>query len=160
MPNEPPNPSVSPEALTRKHESQNPALRWILITAGLVTITVVICLGVVWLMMRSLAKTHPPPPWSEDLGTITSPSEALLQRFPAPSLQLIPHQDLVALQARENEQLNSYGWIDRTGRVVHIPIGRAMELIAERGLPTRATNAPPQTGKSKQELIQERWERK
>lgn len=40
-----------------------------------------------------------------------------------------------ALRAAETELLNTYGWIDQEAGVVRIPIDRAMELIAERGLP-------------------------
>src|SRR5207247_4662310 len=42
---------------------------------------------------------------------------------------------------QEEQTLNSYGWVDQQNGVVRIPIDRAMQLIAERGLPTR-----PQTG--------------
>ena len=38
------------------------------------------------------------------------------------------------LMNQEN-QLNSYGWVDEKAGVAHIPIERAMELIAQRGLP-------------------------
>jgi len=38
------------------------------------------------------------------------------------------------LMNQEN-QLNSYGWVDEKAGVAHIPIDRAMELIVQRGLP-------------------------
>jgi hypothetical protein len=38
---------------------------------------------------------------------------------------------------KQEDQLNSYGWVDEQAGVAHIPIGRAMDLIAERGLPVR-----------------------
>ena len=38
------------------------------------------------------------------------------------------------LMNQEN-QLNSYGWVDEKDGVAHIPINRAMELIVQRGLP-------------------------
>jgi hypothetical protein len=38
------------------------------------------------------------------------------------------------LMNQEN-QLNSYGWVDERAGVAHIPIDRAMELIEQRGLP-------------------------
>lgn len=37
----------------------------------------------------------------------------------------------------QEKQLNSYGWVDKTAGVAHIPIERAMELTVERGLPVR-----------------------
>jgi hypothetical protein len=56
---------------------------------------------------------------------------------PAPRLQVSSGLDLEELRRREEEQLRTYGWIDRDRRVVRIPIDRAMKLIAERGLPAR-----------------------
>jgi hypothetical protein len=37
----------------------------------------------------------------------------------------------------QESQLNSYGWVDETAGVAHIPIERAMELTVQRGLPVR-----------------------
>jgi len=39
---------------------------------------------------------------------------------------------------KQEDQLNSYGWIDKQAGVAHIPIDRAMDLIVERGLPVRS----------------------
>jgi hypothetical protein len=47
---------------------------------------------------------------------------------PEPRLQANPAVDLHSLQEREEARLTTYGWIDRPGGVVHIPIERAMEL--------------------------------
>jgi len=38
---------------------------------------------------------------------------------------------------KQEDQLNSYGWVNQQAGVAHIPIERAMELIVERGLPVR-----------------------
>lgn len=40
-------------------------------------------------------------------------------------------------EAAERAQLESYGWVDQQAGVVRIPIDRAIELLAARGLPTR-----------------------
>ena len=42
-----------------------------------------------------------------------------------------------AIRAAEDQVLNSYAWMDPEKGVVRIPIGRAMDLLAERGLPSR-----------------------
>ena len=57
---------------------------------------------------------------------------------PAPQLQTDPTVDLEKFQAAQRERLNSYGWVDQQKGVVRIPIERAMDLIAQRGLPTRS----------------------
>ena len=36
---------------------------------------------------------------------------------------------------KENEVLGSYDWVDQKNGVVRIPIDRAMDLLAQRGLP-------------------------
>jgi hypothetical protein len=58
-----------------------------------------------------------------------------LPQPPAPRLQVDPAADLARLRAREDSHLLSYGWVNRDGRVVHIPIARAIEILAGQGLP-------------------------
>lgn len=60
----------------------------------------------------------------------------LTQQFPTPRLELDDgNQDLADLHERENLLLNNYSWVHQPGGAVRIPIERAMELIAQRGLP-------------------------
>lgn len=59
---------------------------------------------------------------------------------PEPRLQTNPRQDLIDLRASEDAILNTYGWVDKTGGVVRIPISEAMKLTVQRGLPSRADN--------------------
>jgi hypothetical protein len=53
---------------------------------------------------------------------------------PAPRLQTHPKYDLDRLRGAEHRQLTTYGWVNRDNGLVHIPVKRAMQLIAERGL--------------------------
>ena len=41
-----------------------------------------------------------------------------------------PYQALQQLDANQLELLNSYGWVSEAAGTVHIPIDRAMDLIA------------------------------
>ncbi|HVC19490.1 MAG TPA: hypothetical protein VNE16_05385 [Vicinamibacterales bacterium] len=59
-----------------------------------------------------------------------------------PGVQANPPADLAALLARENAILDTYGWVDQSNGVVRIPIARAMQLLVQRGLPSRK-NPPP-----------------
>src|SRR5687767_2746859 len=61
---------------------------------------------------------------------------------PEPRLQTNPRQDFNDLRAREDQVLSSYGWVDKDKGVVRIPIERAMQLIVDRGLPTRSESEP------------------
>lgn len=56
---------------------------------------------------------------------------------PQPRLQTHPLRDMQDLRAGEKETLSSYGWVDRSAGVVRLPIERALELTAERGLPSK-----------------------
>jgi hypothetical protein len=56
---------------------------------------------------------------------------------PPPRLQTSNAVELVEHRAREAEVLGGYAWIDRDAGIVRIPIERALELVAERGLPVR-----------------------
>ena len=57
--------------------------------------------------------------------------------FPQPLLETDERNELNDFRTQEEKQLNSYGWVDQKVGVMHIPIERAMELVAERGLPLR-----------------------
>jgi hypothetical protein len=56
--------------------------------------------------------------------------------FPEPLLEEDEGGQLNSERLKEEQQLNSYGWVDEKSGVVRIPIERAMELMAQRGLPT------------------------
>jgi hypothetical protein len=54
-----------------------------------------------------------------------------------PRLQTAPARDLKDMRWTEELQLSTYGWVDKEAGIVRIPIDRAMDLLAERGLPVR-----------------------
>lgn len=77
------------------------------------------------------------------LGTAEPEKAATLPPIdvpPAPRLQVDAPADLAAMRAQEDQVLGSYGWVDRSEGKVRIPIDRAMDLIARRGLPVRRAN--------------------
>jgi hypothetical protein len=55
--------------------------------------------------------------------------------IPGPRLQTAPARDLALFRRTEDNQLSSYGWINRNRQIVRLPIDRAFALIRERGLP-------------------------
>jgi hypothetical protein len=76
----------------------------------------------------------------------------LTQTFPTPRVQTDDgNQDIADLHARESLLLENYSWADQKAGKVRIPIERAMELIAQRGLPVAPAvqTAPLMTGDSK-----------
>jgi hypothetical protein len=73
----------------------------------------------------------------------------LTRSFPTPRVQTDDgNQDVADLHAREDLLLDNYSWADSSQGKVRIPIERAMELLAQRGLPVApaAEQAPLMTG--------------
>lgn len=79
---------------------------------------------------RFLARDRPPSPLAE-------PDT----RPPEPRLQVTPQLELDEVRTRDRARLSGYRWIDRSQGTVQIPIERAIDLIAERGIP--ASQATP-----------------
>lgn len=61
----------------------------------------------------------------------------LKQNFPSPQLEIDERNQLDKVRLDEAQELSTYRWVDENAGTVHIPIDRAMDLIAERGLPVR-----------------------
>jgi hypothetical protein len=62
--------------------------------------------------------------------------------FPNPRLETDERGQLNAIRLQEEQTLSTYDWIDKNAGTVRIPIDRAMDLIAQRGLPVRAQSGP------------------
>jgi hypothetical protein len=60
----------------------------------------------------------------------------MVQRFPTPRLQIDDGDlDIAEMHSREDLLLDHYSWIDRSSGKVRIPIAKAMQFVAEHGLP-------------------------
>ncbi len=55
--------------------------------------------------------------------------------YPAPRIQADPSTELARMKKEDLGRLNNYGWIDRKAGAAHIPIDRAMDILAQKGLP-------------------------
>ena len=119
-----------------------------------VVVTAVVCYGVGKVLNAHLNKEDgPTSKWSQtanirQLGNMPSNAAMqdkvaqLMQKFPAPRLAVDNgNQNVADLHAREDLLLDHYTWIDRSKGTVRVPIERAMQLIAQRGLPVAATTA-------------------
>lgn len=60
-----------------------------------------------------------------------------VRTFPAPRLQPDDVADMNKLRAEEDATLSTYDWVDQNAGVVRVPIDRAIQSIAQQGLPTR-----------------------
>ena len=85
-------------------------------------------------LFRYLLSREGGPPVGRSQVAATQPAKA----FPQPQVEANERQDLKSIRAAEDQVLNGYAWMDPEKGVVRIPISRAIDLLAERGLPARA----------------------
>ena len=80
-------------------------------------------------------------------ATFPAIHEEITKTIPQPRLEENERTELNDFRLSEEKKLHSYDFIDQKAGVVRIPIDRAMQLIAERGLPTtpRVGTVPPST---------------
>lgn len=136
--------------------------------AVLVAVTGVLCYGIGKVFNAEMNKQDgPTTKWTKtadvrQLGEFpSSPAlqnkmATLVQQFPSPRLLTDDgNQDVADLHAREDLLLNHYTRIDGEPGKVRIPIERAMELIAQKGLPVApAVEEPPlMTGDSRPAIV-------
>jgi hypothetical protein len=65
------------------------------------------------------------------------PPEPLLQGAPGKDDRPteLPLEAMATLRKQKEQQLKSYGWVDKASGIAHIPIDRAKDIIADNGLP-------------------------
>jgi hypothetical protein len=67
-------------------------------------------------------------------GAVPDVSRRRTVEPPPPRLQLDQPRELARFRAEEDRQLHTYYWVEKERGIVHIPIGRAMQLLVERGI--------------------------
>ena len=119
------------EPAGRGHEERDVSLRPLIISGVCLVLLAGLSLLAMWLLFDYLAARR------ARLEVLPSPVFEARQLPPEPRLQISPQQDMRQMRAAEMAALHSYGWVDRQAGIVRIPIERAIELLAERGLPAR-----------------------
>jgi hypothetical protein len=66
----------------------------------------------------------------------------------APMLEIDERTQLRGFLTSQEDQLNSYGWVDEKAGMAHIPIERAMDLIVQQGLPVYSQGRTEATAKT------------
>jgi len=136
-------PAGSPPPQHRHEESDVHVGGVLASTAGLVVALGLAIVGASWLYA---SLTHPAVSLSprEPVPATPRTSSGTGAEATSPvALRPDPAAETAAVRQREREMLNSYGWVDRQAGVVRIPIERAMDLTAQRGLPARPATPPP-----------------
>ena len=110
---------------------------------ALVLVVLLSQLGLWWLFNTFTQRENKLSPPVTALVRAQAPTEP-----PEPRLQANPQADMRTMREKEETALNHYGWVDAGRGVVRIPIDRALDLVADRGLPQFKATAPA-TGSAK-----------
>ena len=122
--------NVHAKTMETGHELSDLSPKKIAIFGASLAATIIIVLWVCFELWQHYAtvsmKTEVPP----------SPLSYTREPTPEPHLLVSPGRDLKAMRSAEDWILNSYAWVDREKGIVRIPIKRAIDILAQRGLPS------------------------
>lgn len=122
----------------RGHETTDASARAVITFAVGLFVFIVAAMVIVWVTFTYFVK-------HQGLGPPASPFENTRKLPPpgVPVLESSPRWEYKTYFDRQQQELETYGWVDRKAGVVRLPIDRAMDLLIQRGLPVQ--KAQPQT---------------
>jgi len=139
----PPHPNmINHDGFEQEDMSSRSALYFL---AGLVLVGILVYLIVfgMYRFLDSYATAHQPrmsPMVTPEADTrAVTPENA--ETFPQPRLEENERTQFRSFIEDQDRKLATYDWVDKDRGTVRIPIDRAMELIAQRGLPVHAEDA-------------------
>lgn len=123
---------IHPDKNGAGYEVQDADIREVILTGvGLAVGTLIVCL-VMWGLFN-LLKTQ-----QSKKGAPTVNLMAPQAHFPPePRLQVNAPAELEQFHEQEDKILDTYGWVDKNAGTVHLPIDKAMDIMAQKGFPTR-----------------------
>jgi hypothetical protein len=69
-------------------------------------------------------------------ASLTAAKEAVQQIPPTPRIEEHPAEQLQSIHAREDHVLSTYALIDKDRGIVRVPIDKAIDMLAAKGVPT------------------------
>ncbi len=125
-------PDVSKGSLERGHEQTDLSVRTLFFGLAVLTVGTVLAVWGMAVMFgvldaRAVERAAPRSPLVEP---VVKP--------PEPRLENSPREVRDRIDALREMQETTYTWLDRQAGVARIPVSRAMEILAARGLPHRS----------------------
>lgn len=133
-----------------------PSVLWSLVYLAItVIVSLAICVYFFKFATQHVASQEKPRPIirqqmnSEDEQRMTMPQEPRLQGVPGHESD--PQQDMRDKIASDTAANESYRWVDEKAGIAQIPVKEAMQIIAEKGLPSVVPAAPEKKQDKKSE---------
>ncbi len=109
------------------HEQSEVSVRLIVVSLGFLAIaTFVIFLMVIGIFRYFYA--------SYSTEEATKRSQPVVP--PQPRIEVAPYEQLQQLRVKEDHILNTYAYVDKQTGIVRVPIDRAIDMLATKGLPS------------------------
>jgi hypothetical protein len=128
------------DSSSERYERTDVRPRVVLASAGGLVLTVLVILVAITAFESMTTGVAPSVSRPEDLiqGLQAAPTPA------EPRLEAQSGVNFEAYHAAAEQRLDTYRWVDRDAGVVAIPIDRAMDMVAQQGLPARSGANPSQ----------------
>lgn len=131
------SPKVSTRSVRAGHEVTDVSVAGLLTFFVCLAVFVAGTLAVLALVFRIFGATDKHLDKNVALHESGAASHVQVQpEYNGPILQVVPEEDLKAMNKNNDAVLLDYGWINQRAGSVRLPIDRAMALIAQRGLPS------------------------
>ena len=126
-----------------EHDTTDVNVRAIIGTLAAMVLAAILIHAIVAAMFiyfeRTSAEGEPEPNPMRVGRTVAGPTDPV-KTFPQPQLQANPVADLNKTFVEQDQYLNTYGWVDKNGGVVHVPINDAMDMFLQQN--TSSAPAP------------------
>ena len=109
------------------HERREVSVRLIVVSLGFLAVATFLVFLLVIGIFRYFYSTYS----TEEATRLAQPVIP-----PQPRIEVAPYEGLQQLRAREDHVLNSYAWINKETGTVRVPIDRAIDMLAAKGLPS------------------------
>jgi hypothetical protein len=121
--------TIKPSTNGAGHEHREANISLIAWSAVALAVATIVIYALIWGMFNVIKTAD----LKESSEQAASPFAVPGQLPPEPRLQVKPWEELQVLRAREDDVLNHYGWQDQKNGIVHIPIDKAMDMVAQQG---------------------------
>ena len=142
-----PEGAVSRDAIETGHEDDRVNTRpiYMFITAVILLVTIAFVTTAVMQSVVSRAPIYLGPPQDGIAKRAVQPEDRdLPEGARARAIRTIERQEL---QLREQQNLENYSWTDKNSNAARIPIERAIDLLLQKGLPSRPDAVSPEQPK-------------
>ena len=109
------------------HEQSEVSVRLIVVSLAFLAVATAIVFVLVIGIFRYFYDTYS----TEETMKLTQPVVP-----PEPRIEVAPWEQLQQLRAKEDHIQSTYAWVDKQNGVVRVPIDRAIDLLAAKGLPS------------------------